>query len=82
VDVRTHRIGEVINKILDEDWEDPPEEEEINTNRWKWFWPISRKGPPKGGEPEPAPTPQPGKKNPNAVPKAEPEDACVDCFKW
>lgn len=134
VDIRTHRIWDVINKILDEDWEPAPNDtlhdtasegdkrifirgrdaqSEIKASWWGWpGWGGGKGnetepgGSPEAPEPEPEPepkptltatqtltttttststrkpTPKPKKRNPNAVPKAESEDDCVDCFRW
>lgn len=91
VDVRTHRITEIINRVLNEDWDDSPSdddqlEEEVSASfsPWAfWGWPgrnPRRRGPGggEGGNDEPPPK----KRNPYAVPKAETEDDCVDCFRW
>jgi lipase ATG15 len=96
VDLRAHRIGEVINRILNEDWEPPPEDEPIEIDPPKallerileavwaeqfWGWP-GRGLPAKRKEPEPVNEGKRKKKNPNAVPRAESEESCEDCFRW
>ncbi|GHJ85490.1 hypothetical protein NliqN6_1892 [Naganishia liquefaciens] len=91
VDVRTHRITEIINRVLNEDWDDSSSDEDqlgeegtTSASSWKfWGWPGKgprRRGPggSEGGNDESPPK----KKNPHAVPKAETEDDCVDCFRW
>lgn len=78
VDIRTHRIGELINKVLNEPWpEDDVDDtaKEIGTAWWGW----GRKGP-KGQDPngggDDDDDPHGG------VPRAEAEEDCVDCFRW
>ncbi len=94
VDARTHRIGTLVNQVLNEDWEEPPPDSEIeqseqssfSVSAWfRWGWPGGRKKKqPTEDEPEPEPTPPSGerKRNPNAVPKATSEEECTDCFRW
>ncbi len=88
VDIRTHRINNLIDRILVEDWESAPNVTALAlaapTAARPWYWPIGRKGPkgPEPGTPPASPDKGKGKKNPNAVPRAEPEEGCIDCFKW
>ncbi|KAJ9109131.1 hypothetical protein QFC21_000459 [Naganishia friedmannii] len=91
VDVRTHRITDIINRILNEDWEAPPSEnttakyhEQISRPLWSrlWGWPGRRRTGHEGEEEGKPRDPKKKKRNPNAVPQAEPEDDCVDCFRW
>ncbi|KAJ9128154.1 hypothetical protein QFC24_000446 [Naganishia onofrii] len=90
VDVRTHRITEIINRILNEDWEAPPSENttaesygQTSTPFWSnmWGWPGRRRTGHEGEEEGKPRDPKKNKRNPNAVPQAEPEDDCVDCFR-
>jgi lipase ATG15 len=82
VDIRTHRIGEIINKVLADPWpgtEYSAVDDKVKTSWWGW----GRKGPGKGktgheGEEED----DGGWEKHGGVPMAEPEDDCVDCFKW
>lgn len=91
VDVRTHRITEIINRVLNEDWDETPSDDDqlkdditgISSSWAFWGWPgrgPRRRGPGggEGGNDEPPPK----KRNPYAVPKAETEEDCVDCFRW
>jgi lipase ATG15 len=96
VDLRAHRIGEVINRILDQDWDPAPEDEPVKVDppavslenvlrvalggQW-WGWP-GRGMPAKRKEPEPDNEGKRRKKNPNAVPRAQSEEFCEDCFRW
>ncbi|KAK1927471.1 putative lipase [Papiliotrema laurentii] len=85
VDVRTHRIGEIINKVLADPW---PVDEDIEdkvhdaaTDRWFW-WGWGRKGPKPGqGEEEGDQGGDDWEKH-GGVPKAVAESNCTDCFKW
>lgn len=96
VDIRTHRIGEVINRVLDEDWDPPPNDTSARrgvssverggareeASWWPW-WPRGNGTTTKPNGTEPAdPPPEPTGRNPNAVPRPEDEDDCVDCFRW
>lgn len=92
VDVRTHRITEIINRVLNEDWDDSPsdldhpeEEVDVKSSFWAfWGWPgrgPRRRGPEGGDDGDDKKSPR-KKKNPYAVPKAETEEDCVDCFRW
>lgn len=90
VDVRTHRIGEIINKILVDPWptESPDDEGEdglVNTSTWggwinRWGW--GRRGPPKGGKGGEGEDDGDGWEKHGGVPTAKSEDDCVDCYKW
>ncbi|CED84793.1 alpha beta-hydrolase [Phaffia rhodozyma] len=73
VDIRTHRIGEVINRILNVDWDDGdgPEKGDPPTN--------SSDGNPDPGTNKPG---KGGKKKGLPVPRPEREDDCVDCYRW
>ncbi|KAJ9125457.1 hypothetical protein QFC22_000418 [Naganishia vaughanmartiniae] len=93
VDVRSHRITEIINRILNEDWEGPPsenttseydDETSLSMPFWSslWGWPGRRRTGHEGEEEGKPGEPKKKKRNPNAVPEAEPEDDCVDCFRW
>lgn len=83
VDIRTHRIGEIINKVLVDPW--PTESEDPKNaaqTAWSW-WGWGRKGPGKGktgheGEDDD----DGGWERHGGVPKAEAEDDCVDCYRW
>lgn len=84
VDVRTHRIGEIINKILVDPWpgaDEDPDEEETTQTRWsRWGW--GRKGPRKGKDGGDHDEDGDGWEKHGGVPRAEAEDECLDCFKW
>ncbi|KAJ9109710.1 hypothetical protein QFC19_001940 [Naganishia cerealis] len=93
VDVRTHRITEIINRVLNEDWDAPSSESTsvgdddgqssatFRSSLWGWPGRGSRRR--SGHEEDDNPSDSKKKKrNPNAVPQAEPEDDCVDCFRW
>lgn len=91
MDVRTHRITEIINRVLNEDWDDSPSDDEQSDeddtgapSSWTfWGWPG--RGPkrgPGGGDDGHDREPPKKKRNPYAVPKAETEEDCVDCFRW
>lgn len=88
VDIRTHRISEVIHKVLEEPWPvdedgggggngdgDLPDDpdDDIPDPGTGWFW-WGWGG--KGGK----------KKKPDdktgGVPKAKADEDCVDCYKW
>lgn len=98
VDVRTHRISEVINRVLSDPWpvgdddgdgdkkpKEPPkpgpgdgddddDDDDDDIPGWPWstWWGWGRKG--RSKKP---------KWNPHGgVPKAKPEEDCVDCYKW
>ena len=91
VDVRTHRIGEIINKVLADPW--PVDEKSANLNLgqqdrqveeerfWNW-WGWGRRGPGKGKGGEDDDGDDDGWDKHGGVPKAEPEEDCVDCYKW
>jgi lipase ATG15 len=98
VDLRAHRIGEIINRVLDEDWDDPPEDEPVEIDPPPlakyfenilgialgdnvWGWP-GRGLPARRKEPETDKEGKKKKKNPNAVPRPQSEEECVDCFRW
>lgn len=82
VDVRTHRIGEIINKVLADPW---PTEEFAGSSTasalWNW-WGWGRKGPKggKGGEDDDDGDDDWEKHG--GVPKALAESNCTDCYKW
>jgi len=83
VDVRTHRIAEIINKVLADPWpgtsvSDAKAEHTLSSTKWGW-WP--RRGPKKGEKNEPD-TDDDGWEKHGGVPKAEAEEGCVDCYKW
>lgn len=93
VDVRTHRITEIINRVLNEDWEAPPSDEDSSVDGtddspsfWSNFWGWPARGPHRRsgheGDDDDKKSPSQKKRNPNAVPKAETEEDCVDCFRW
>lgn len=98
VDVRTHRISEVINRVLADPWpvgdgdgdgdkkpKEPPkpgpgdgddddDDDDDDIPGWPWsnWWGWGNK--PRQKKP---------KWNPHGgVPKAKPEEDCVDCYKW
>lgn len=84
VDVRTHRIGEVINKVLADPWPGTDDALEVGVRgktssirSWRWGW--GRKGPGKGGVPDDGGT---EKQKHCCVPTAAAEDPCQDCMKW
>lgn len=88
VDVRTHRVNEIINKVLADPWpgtEGPRTlEGEVQTSFW-WGW--GRKGPGKnkGKNPDDDDDDEDGDggwEKHGGVPKPESEEDCVDCFKW
>jgi lipase ATG15 len=85
VDVRTHRIGEIINKVLADPWpvdkDSEPSKPDVSAQKfWNW-WGWGRRGPGKGkgGEGDDG---DDGWEKHGGVPKAESEDECVDCYKW
>lgn len=80
VDIRTHRISEVITKVLtdpwpvgDEGWDGEDEDEE--EDGWLAWWGWGRKG--KKDKDKDG-----GKDKHGGVPKARPDFDCVDCYKW
>lgn len=91
MDVRTHRIGEIINKVLADPWpvdnkpEDgftPARKGEMKTQKlWSW-WGWGRRGPGKGKGGEDDDDGDDGWNKHGGVPTAEAEDDCVDCYKW
>ncbi|GAA96888.1 uncharacterized protein L969DRAFT_17732 [Mixia osmundae IAM 14324] len=75
VDIRTHSIGQVIDKLLRPDWDIQTEEVHLDSERsfWRSFWPgWGRRG--NGSEGD--------HKQSQGVPKPVTEHDCVDCFKW
>lgn len=56
----------------------------MSTGLWSslWGWPGRRRTGHEGEEEGKPNEPKKRKRNPNAVPQAEPEDDCVDCFRW
>lgn len=93
VDARTHRIGEIINKVLADPWPVTNEPEgnssttthsgQSSTSSW-WGW-GRKKGPGKGKKGEDPDDPEDddgGWEKHGGVPRAESEDDCIDCFKW
>lgn len=95
VDVRTHRIGEIINKVLADPWpvdKDQSQniiiqsqnkiEPEVSVQKfWNW-WGWGRRGPGKGKGGEDDDEDDDGWNKHGGVPKAESEEDCVDCYKW
>lgn len=86
MDIRTHRIGEIINKILADPW--PGTEGSAKrgavaaTKFWNW-WGWGRKGPKGGGGTGDGDNDDgDGWEKHGGVPKPEAESECVDCFKW
>ena len=81
VDLRTHRIGEIINKVLADPWpvEDPPKKVEGDGEVRAW-WGWGRKGP-KPGQGEDDNSGDDWEKH-GGVPTARAESDCVDCYKW
>ena len=94
VDVRTHRIGEVINKVLADPWPGADDSSDVSSQtvlppgRWGWmeYWGWGRRGPKKGeGDPNEGDDDEDtdgGWEKHGGVPKQASEDECVDCFKW
>lgn len=92
VDVRTHRIGEIINKILVDPWptespDEPDKGKRVTKQGWggwinRWGW--GRRGPPKGGKGggDEDDDGDGGWERHGGVPVAKNEDDCVDCYKW
>ena len=84
VDIRTHRIGEIINKVLADPWpvDGPPKKKVLDTEEpsFRAWWGWGRKGP-KPGQGEEDDSGDDWEKH-GGVPKAEAESECVDCFKW
>ena len=85
VDIRTHRIGEIINKVLADPWPVDKDQgkgrDEVSAQKlWNW-WGWGRRGPGKGkgGEDDEG---DDGWNKHGGVPTAESEDECVDCYKW
>jgi len=85
VDIRTHRIGEIINKVLADPWPVDKDQgkgrDELSVQKlWNW-WGWGRRGPGKGkgGEDDDG---DDGWNKHGGVPTAESEDECVDCYKW
>jgi len=84
VDVRTHRIGELINKILIDPWpgtDEDPDEVEMTRTKWSW-WGWGRKGTGKGKGGEDHGGDDDGWEKHGGVPKAQTDEDCIDCFKW
>lgn len=88
VDIRTHRIGEIINKVLADPWpvDDEPESKQDGATdgaqAWiRWGW--GRKGP-KPGQPDGDEDDDGGDdwEKHGGVPKAKAESDCQDCYKW
>ena len=96
VDVRTHRIGEIINKILVDPWPGiEPDDTDMSItdarqNYEAWYHPTAwsrrpwgRKGP---GKDKPGSHDghdgDEGWEKHGGVPKAEADDECIDCYKW
>ncbi|WVF67139.1 hypothetical protein IAT40_001884 [Kwoniella sp. CBS 6097] len=96
VDIRTHRIGEIINKVLVDPWPEaePPKKPQSQSDEVSAFenakqqvnfwWGWGRKGPGKGkrGDEDEDKDGKGGWEKHGGVPRAEAEDDCVDCFKW
>ncbi|WVR03882.1 hypothetical protein IAU60_000881 [Kwoniella sp. DSM 27419] len=100
VDVRTHRIGEIINKVLADPWLGADDANEDKRGKSKtsslqsarlglgdqksFWWGWGRKGPPKGktGDEDEDKDGKGGWEKHGGVPRSEPEDECVDCYKW
>ena len=86
VDVRTHRIGEIINKVLADPWpvEDDDEDDETEVSLLSW-WGWGRKGPKrhKGGSGDDEDDDDDdGWQKHGGVPRAVAESNCTDCFRW
>lgn len=87
VDVRTHRIGEIINKVLVDPWPDTENATSIGGSedgggwlmKWRWGW--GRKGP-KKGQPIPGEGDGDEWEKHGGVPKPKSEEDCQDCFRW
>ncbi|WWD16579.1 hypothetical protein CI109_101007 [Kwoniella shandongensis] len=81
VDVRTHRIGEIINKVLVDPWPgaDLQRKDEAQVS---WWWGWGRKGPGKRKPGDDVPDDDDGWEKHGGVPKPESEDDCTDCFRW
>ncbi|TXT10915.1 hypothetical protein VHUM_01666 [Vanrija humicola] len=83
VDIRTHRISEVISKVLSDPWPvgdegaDQDEEDDDDDDSWLAWWGWGRKG--KKGDKD---KDKDGKDKHSGVPKAKPDVDCVDCYKW
>jgi lipase ATG15 len=80
-DIRTHRIGEIINKVLADPWptETEPNLGEVSSAKFGW-WGWGRKGPKPGqGKDE---EDDGGWERHGGVPKAVADKDCIDCFKW
>ncbi|KAG8217142.1 Alpha/Beta hydrolase protein [Butyriboletus roseoflavus] len=75
VDIRTHSIREVVERVLAEDleWADepPPDDETVSWMSWPWWG---------GGDKDKDKDTK--KKVKLAVPVAKEEVDCVDCFNW
>ncbi|KAK8861512.1 hypothetical protein IAR55_002333 [Kwoniella newhampshirensis] len=88
VDLRTHRIGEIINKVLADPW--PGTETDSQGDRMveanSWWLPWGRKGPgkrkPGDDKPDDDEDNHGGWEKHGGVPRPESEDDCTDCFKW
>lgn len=79
VDTRTHSISQVIDRVLQPDWDKPSDSVSAGRrgvlSRVRGWWPGKRKPDDQGEEPE--------KGGPyGLVPTPESEAECVDCFKW
>lgn len=83
VDVRTHRIGEIINKVLADPWPTENETQDKQDGRWWNWWGWGRKGPKggKGGDDDDDDDDDDWEKH-GGVPKAKADSNCTDCFKW
>lgn len=89
VDVRTHRIGEVISKVLSDPWPVQDEDEdglvrlvEQEWQGWLNWWGWKRRGPKKGEGDDGDDDDDDGWDKHGGVPKQKGEEDCVDCYKW
>lgn len=88
MDIRTHRIGEIINKVLVDPWPvegSPDKADGVGKNEerlWAW-WGWGRKGP-KPGQPDGDEDDDGGDdwEKHGGVPKPKAEKDCTDCYKW
>ncbi|ORY27443.1 Alpha/Beta hydrolase protein [Naematelia encephala] len=85
VDVRTHRIGEIIDKVLADPWPGAEGQSVADNKAESSSWlPWGRKGPGKNKDKDKDgdDDDDDGWEKHGGVPRAQSEDDCVDCYRW
>lgn len=83
VDIRTHSIAQIIERVLKPDWDESAKsrsapKSDLRRSWWHIGWGRKKPGEETGGDDEERP-PTRSKTN---VPRAMPEEGCIDCVRW